>query len=702
MGETDTRRYVVNGIPVGHPVRTEQVRIPMDDDVTLAATLYLPDDPGGGPWPAVLESIPYRKDDWTLSRDWPLHGAFAAAGYVSCRLDVRGTGSSEGIAEDEYTEREIVDNLAVIDWLATRPWSTGTVGMFGISWGGFSALQAAMRRPPALRAIVPACFSHDRYHVDVHWWGGARLVGESVYWPVEMVGENALPPDPERYGPGWREEWLRRLDATPQWPLASLRHQRRDAHWTHGSAIEDWGSIEAAVLALGGLNDWYRDSVPATVANVQAPARGILGPWGHAWPHDGAPGPTIDGVGLMTRWWDRWLKGELNGVEEGPALVVHVVEPGPGEALPTILEPAELPGRWWGIDRWPPAVPAEPPALRGAPPAPLHLGGDGAVGLGTLAAAAPPPDAPPDTWSGGPAGALAAPFTCTGSAPQGGPLDQGPDDAVSLVYTSAPLASPALIVGTPEVDLWVAADRPVAQVAVRLEAVGSDGTSALLARGLLNLTRRDSFADPAAVVPGEVMAVTVPLTVAGVRIPAGQRLRVAVAGAAFPVAWPPPAPVTLTLHHDADRPSRLRLPTPDGWAPLEDDLGVGAADPGTAEGLAGIDGEWRVERDELAGTTTLVSAFGGGHRFPERDGLLFASDERFRLTAGDDWAHVVAEGSTAYRVAWPGGPAIAADGRLVVRSDAEAFTVEVEVTASEDGTPVFTRRWEERIPRDLG
>ena len=590
----------------------------------------------------------------------------------------------------------------MIDWLATRPWSTGTVGMFGISWGGFSALQAAMRRPPALRAIVPACFSHDRYHVDVHWWGGARLVGESVYWPVEMVGENALPPDPERYGPGWREEWLRRLDATPQWPLASLRHQRRDAHWTHGSAIEDWGSIEAAVLALGGLNDWYRDSVPATVANVRAPARGILGPWGHAWPHDGAPGPTIDGVGLMTRWWDRWLKGELNGVEEGPALVVHVVEPGPGEALPTILEPAELPGRWWGIDRWPPAVPAEPPALRGAPPAPLHLGGDGAVGMGTLAAAAPPPDAPPDTWSGGPAGALAAPFTCTGSAPQGGPLDQGPDDAVSLVYTSAPLASPALIVGTPEVDLWVAADRPVAQVAVRLEAVGSDGTSALLARGLLNLTRRDSFADPAAVVPGEVMAVTVPLTVAGVRILAGQRLRVAVAGAAFPVAWPPPAPVTLTLHHDADRPSRLRLPTPDGWAPLEDDLGVGAADPGTAEGLAGVDGEWRVERDELAGTTTLVSAFGGGHRFPERDGLLFASDERFRLTAGDDWAHVVAEGSTAYRVAWPGGPAIAADGRLVVRSDAEAFTVEVEVTASEDGTPVFTRRWEERIPRDLG
>jgi len=319
MGGPAARRYVADGRARGYPVRTEHVRIPMDDGIDLAATLYLPDASGDGPFPALLESIPYRKDDWTLSRDWPLHGAFAAAGYVCCRLDVRGTGSSRGVAADEYAEREILDNLAVIDWLANQPGAAGPVGMFGISWGGFSALQAAMRRPPALRAIIPACFSHDRYHVDVHWWGGTRLIGESVYWPVEMVGENALPPDPARFGPGWREEWLRRLDATPQWPLSSLRHQRRDAHWRHGSAIEDWASIEAATLALGGLNDLYRDSVLATVAGVRAPVRGILGPWGHAWPHAGAPGPTIDGVSLMTRWWDRWLKGERNGVDDGHA-----------------------------------------------------------------------------------------------------------------------------------------------------------------------------------------------------------------------------------------------------------------------------------------------------------------------------------------------------------------------------------------------
>ncbi len=694
MGGTATRRYAVNGRPVGAPVRTEHVRIPMDDGVDLAATLYLPDAPGGGPMPAVLESIPYRKDDWTLSRDWPLHGAFAATGYASCRLDVRGTGSSRGIAEDEYTEREILDNLAVIDWLATRPWSSGAVGMFGISWGGFSALQAAMRRPPALRAIIPACFSHDRYHVDVHWWGGTRLIGESVYWPVEMVGENALPPDPERFGPGWREEWLRRLAATPQWPIPSLRHQRRDAHWRHGSAVEDWGSIEAAVLALGGLNDWYRDSVLAVVANVRAPVRGILGPWGHDWPHAGSPGPTIDGVGLMTRWWDRWLKGERNGVDEGPALAVYVVEPGPGEAFPTAVEPGDLPGRWWTIPRWPPVAPV-------ALPPPLHFAGDGGAGLGRLGPASPAADEAPDTWAGGPAGALAAPFTCTGGEPQGGPLDQRPDDARSLVYTSDPLAEPVLVAGTPVVDLWVAADRPIAQVAVRLEAVAEDGTSALLARGLLNLTRRGSFEDPVPVVPGEVMAVSVPLTATGARVPAGQRLRIAVAGTAFPVAWPPPAPVALALFHDAGRPSRLRLPTPAGWAPATEDPGTGACDPGDAEHVEGIPSAWRVERDALAGTTTLVSEFGGGHRFPERDGLLFAAGERFRIVAHDDWAHAAAEGSAAYRVAWPGGPTVTADGRLVVASDGEVFTATVSLVATEDGAVVFERTWEERIPRDL-
>ena len=692
-----SRRYRVNGIATGYPVRTEDVRIPMDDGVILAATLYVPDAPDAPatpPFPALLESIPYRKDDWTLSRDWPLHGAFAAAGYVSCRLDIRGTGTSTGIADDEYTEREILDNLAVIDWLATQPWSSGAVGMFGISWGGFSALQAATRRPPALRAIIPACFSHDRYHLDVHWWGGARLLAESAIWPVEMVGENALPPDPQRFGEGWRAEWLRRLELTPQWAVESLRHQRRDAHWTHGSAVEEWRSIEAPVLALGGLNDWYRDAVEAVVANVRAPRRGIVGPWGHAWPHDGAPGPAIDGVGLMLRWWDRWLKGQQNGVEAGPPLTVFVPEPEPDGHFQVELAPAELPGRWWSIPAWPLGMLPGTPDGRTT----LYLAADGRL------SATVPEWSGGVTWAGGPAGpagALTAPFTCTGSTPQGGPLDQRPDDAAALVWQGEPLAEPLLIVGTPMTVLYVAVDRPVAQVAVRLEAVATDGTVALLARGLLNLTRRDSFAEPTPAKPGAPLHVRVPLTFTAARLPAGHRLRVAISGTAFPVAWPPPEPVRLDVRFGGGRPSAIVLPAGAGWQLARAEFGQSAFDPGDAEHLPGIPGTWRTERDEIAGTTTVITETGGGHRFPERDGLTFASDERYRFSVHDGWAVARTEGSTACRVEWPGGPSVTADGELAIESSAEAFDLRVGLVVTEDGTEVFRRTWSELIPRDL-
>ena len=685
------RRYRLAGKATGFPVRTEQVQIPMDDGIRLAATLYVPDAPG--PFPAVLESIPYRKDDWTLSRDWPLHGAFAAAGYVSCRLDVRGTGSSEGTAAGEYPEREVLDNLAVIDWLATRDWSTGRVGMFGISWGGFSALLAAARRPPALRAIIPVHFSHDRYNLDVHFVGGTLHVGESVYWPAEMVGENALPPDPERFGPGWREEWLRRLEATPQWPLDWLRHQRRDPFWRAASVGEDWAAIQASVLAIGGLNDGYRDAVLEVLEHVRAPRRGVIGPWGHAWPHDGSPGPSIDGVGLMLGWWDRWLKDEAVAAVDEPMLSLYVVDP-PG----TFEFPAELPGHWWHIAHWP------PPHRVAAPPA-LYLQGDGAAGLGSLAGdPAAADDAAVSSWAGPPDVGLAAPFWCGyGYPPQGLPGDQRADDARSLLFTSLPLERPVLVAGVARARLWLSADRPVAQVAVRLEAVAPDGRSALIARAVRNLTRLDPSAEtPVPLIPGTPVALDLPLSVAGARIPAGHRLRVAVAGAAFPIAWPTPTPVVLTLHHDPARPSALRLPTAAGWSShAGPDLGLPAFDPPLSEATPGLPAAWRIERDGVAGTTSLVCESGGGDRFPDRDGLVFAADARYRLTVADTFADCRAAGSIRYRLAYPHGPEVVADASMALESDCEAIRLHVALAVAEDGEPVFERTWELAVPRDL-
>jgi putative CocE/NonD family hydrolase len=194
-----------------------EVFVPMEDGVRIALTLYLPDAPGDGPFPTIVESVPYRKDDEMMAADYRTYSYLAERGFAGVRIDIRGTGASTGVIEDEYVEREQLDTLAVFDWLETRDWCDGNLGMWGISWGGFSALQTAMLRPSQLRAIAPVHATHDRFACDVHYTGGSLHAAEQLDWPGAMVASNGLPPDPEIFGDGWREEWFRRLEATPQW-----------------------------------------------------------------------------------------------------------------------------------------------------------------------------------------------------------------------------------------------------------------------------------------------------------------------------------------------------------------------------------------------------------------------------------------------------------------------------------------------------
>ena len=663
----------------------------MDDGVRLGATLYLPDAPGDGPFPALLESIPYRKDDWTLSRDRPLHAHFANRGYVSVRLDVRGTGSSEGVAEDEYTEREIRDNLAVLRWLASQPWSSGATGMFGISWGGFSAVQAALRGPPELKAIVPVHFSHDRYTTDVHYYGGTLHVGESVYWPAEMIAQNGLPPDPERFGLGWHDAWLTRLRETPAWPLAWLRHQRRDAYWRHGSACAEWDRLTTPTLAIGGLYDAYRDAVLAVLEHAAAPRRGIIGPWGHSWPHAAWPEPAIDGLREMDRWWDRWLRGERNGADEEPMLSIYVQDP-----VPTEPYAGRVPGRWWVAERWPAASDAT---------ATFELAPGG--GLAPTGVELPPDAgaATADEWVGPLTVGAGAPYWCGSGPPQGLPGDQRRDDAASLSYTSDPLAEPLVIVGRPRVALTLSADQPVAQVGLRLCAVGPDGSSALIARGALNLTHRAGHDQPRPMQPGGPERVAVRLSTAAALVPAGTRLRLAVSGADWPLAWPAPRRFRLSLHH-APELARLTIPTAVGMRP--DDAHFGPppeeADPTglpPTQTLPVPEPMERLERTAL-GDVTLVNEASERLRFPERGGLTYEAEARYRLTLeADDPASCRAEGVVTYRLAFPGGPTVASTGRLALAADETDLLVSIELDVHEDGRRLHQRRWEERIPRDL-
>ena len=147
--------------------------------------------------------------DGTARRDAMHHPYWAGHGYAGVRVDMRGTGNSDGLLLESICPRSSPTPSEVIAWLAAQPWCTGSVGMYGKSWGGFNALQVAAHRPPALKAVISAYFTDDRYADDVHYMGGCLLAHEALSWASYMLRIGALPPDPQYVGgagasSGWR------------------------------------------------------------------------------------------------------------------------------------------------------------------------------------------------------------------------------------------------------------------------------------------------------------------------------------------------------------------------------------------------------------------------------------------------------------------------------------------------------------------
>ena len=502
----------------------EHVLIPLRDGTKLAARIWLPEDAERRPVPAILEYLPYRKRDGTYERDALTHPYLASHGYAGVRVDIRGSGESDGLLADEYALQEQDDALEVIAWLAAQPWCSGAVGMMGISWGGFNALQVAARRPPALKAIITICSTDDRYRDDVHYMGGALLTSK-LGWASFLFGAMARPPDPALVGERWRAMWRHRLENVPLFLERWLRHQWRDEYWKHGSVCEDYGAIGCPVFAVGGWTDGYTNAIPRLLARLSVPRRGLIGPWAHAYPHFARPGPPIGFLQEALRWWDHWLKGIDTGVMAEPMLrawMTDSVAPAPYHA--------ELPGRWIAEPSWPPR---ETVVQR------LCLSDDG---LRTAPAnLAPRAVSSPQTV--GVAAGMWCPFGR--SADQAG--DQRPDDVRSLVFDTAPLDETIEILGAPVATLDVASDRPLANLAVRLCDVRPDGASLRVSYGILNLAHRDGHAAPTPLEPGQRYRVRIPLNDAGSAFPAGHRIRLALSTAYWPMVWPSPERATVTV-----------------------------------------------------------------------------------------------------------------------------------------------------------
>jgi uncharacterized protein len=659
--------------------RTPHAWITLVDGTRLAARLWRPktDDPV----PVILEYLPYRKGDSMAARDEPLGAWFAGHGYAYARVDIRGTGDSDGLITDEYAPQEQDDGLEVIAWLADQPWCSGTVGMIGISWGGFNGLQIAARRPPALKAVISLCSTDDRYADDVHYDGGCLLAWDMVPWHAVMLSLNALPPDPDTVGEGWRETWLRRLDRTPPFLTEWMSHQRRDDYWRHGSVCEDYAAIECPVYMVGGWADGYTNAIPRTLAGLRGTRKGLIGPWPHSWPHTADQGPRIDFLHEALRWWDRWLKDVPNGIDEEPMLRAWLQEPAPAGELHL-----DRPGRWVSEPSWPP--PSTQPVVR-------FLGVDGSLGTVT-------PTAPVELHHRGfqRHGAFAGTW-CPYGPEADLPPDQREEDALCLTFQTEPLAERLELLGHPRLRLRVAADRPLAFVVARMCDVSGDGTSTLLSRGALNLAHRDGHDAPAPLEPGQLVDVEIELDVLGQAVAAGNRLRLAISSTYWPWLWPSPEPVELTIVAGAA--SWLELPA----RPLGTDDGPPPSfgEPQTAPSLA-VEDEvtvpafHRLQRDLVTGSVVMELNQDGDKRMTLPDGLTLIEDnhDRFEIVEGDPLSASVTSGRRLRleRGSW----------RVDVRttssmtSDAERFRLFDRLEAREGDDLVFERTWERDVPRD--
>jgi len=504
-------------------VQQDDVWIPLPNGLRLAARLWRPEDAERRPRPGILEFLPYRRNDGTALRDSTMHPYLAAHGYACLRVDMGGSGDSDGVLLDEYLESEQDDAVLVIAWMARRPWCDGSVGMWGISWGGFNALQVAARRPPELRAVISLCSTDDRYADDVHYRGGCVLAYDALPWASVMLALNAEPPDPRFVGERWREAWRERLEGSPPFIEAWLAHQTRDDYWRHGSVCEDFSRMQVPVYAVGGWEDGYTNAVPRLLAGLPGPRKGLIGPWAHAYPHFATPGPQIGFLQEALRFWDRWLQDRDTGVMDEPMLRAFMQEPRAFDP-----QEREVPGHWVAEPVWPPAETDEQA---------LFLSAAGRLTLSPDAERAI--EIPTVLFHGAEAGSW-----CSYGTPGEAPGDQRAEDARSCCFDGEPVGERTEILGFPELALRLAADRPVAQVTARLCDVAPDGSSR---RGIFNLTHREGHERPRPLEPGRPVDVRLTLDAVGWSMPPGHRFRLALAPSYWPIVWPAPERVTLTL-----------------------------------------------------------------------------------------------------------------------------------------------------------
>jgi len=661
----------------------EETWMTLSDGCRIALRIWRPVDALQDPVPAIFEYLPYRKRELTAERDIPMHTYFAGHGYACVRADVRGSGESDGVLEDEYLQQELDDGVEVLRWISEQAWCTGRIGMIGISWGGFNGLQLAALQPPELQAVITLCSTDDRYADDVHHMGGCML-GDNLSWASTMLDQNTCPPDPLLVGDRWREMWMERLAGSGLWIDKWLQHQRRDDYWKHGSVCEDYSAIRCPVYAVSGWADGYCNAVFRLLRRLEVPRKGLVGPWAHKYPHLGEPGPAIDFLGECLRFYDHWLKDADTGIMEEPMLRVWMQESVPPSARYEVR-----PGRWITENVWPSPnieyrsfqlthslglVPPEEPVVdsrRLNIQSPLFVGLYGGK------------------W-------------CSYNAPPDLPHDQRDEDGGALVFETERLDEAIEICGQPTVDLEVEADRPVAMVAARLIDVAEDDAATRVSYGLLNLTHRESDENPEPLEPGRRYRVRVNFKHIAQRFPAGHSIRLSISTVYWPLAWPSPEPVKVRITPaESFLNLPLRQPRPGEEAALRPFGEPVAGPPAPMSLLQPTREAWQVTRNLANDLTTLEVLKDEGTRRFEDIGLEVSARVTERYThayAKHDSLRGECEWVRRFRRdTWE----VRTITHTVLTSDINSFRIRATLDAYEGDTRVYAETWDRTIPRDL-
>jgi hypothetical protein len=676
------------GNALSSPTGTNNIReientwIPMPDGVKLAARIWLP-EPGEHPVPAIFNYCPYFARLFTRPGDDARFPYYASHGYACVRVDIRGSGNSEGKPLDEYVKQEQDDGVEIIKWIAAQPWCNGSVGMEGISWSGFNSLQVAARRPPALKAIITHCSTDDRYADDAHYKGGC-IVNDMLGWGTEFLAIQGKPSDPAITGlEGWRERWLERLNAI-EFNLGTwLTHQHRDAFWKHASVIEDYSQIACPVYTIGGWVDGYKNSVFRLLSGLKVPCKGLVGPWTHIYPHMGVPGPAIGYLDEALRWWDHWLKGVSTGIMDEPLLRVWMQDKSAQPDEPNV------PGRWVAEEHWPsPRLTERKYFLNSS-----HR-------LDASASKEERFDLAPLQTVGGASGQWCPSGAGTSKDLKIDlPLDQRLDDARSLVFDSAPLVEPLEILGAPVVTLTLAVDKPVAFVAVRLNEVRPTGESSRVTYGILNLCQRDSSANPAPLEPGRQYRVRVQLDNVARRFQPGNSIRVAISTTYWPLIVSSPEPVVLSVFGGVSELTLPVRPTRSEDVQLRP-FGPPFVPPVAVEVLKSKPGSREVVSDTASGRQVINYEVGNQVVLIKSVRTRLIGDIKMRDEINDSDPAVIIEAKIT--TGWERDnlrPRLLASSTFTTTKT--EFVIVGELTALNGEEKVLTRTWNQKIPRQL-